>query len=43
MINDATDNNIFGTDLEFDYMHKLFSQDANLVGGVTSPPILFIK
>lgn len=35
MINDATDNNIFGTDLEFDYMHKLFSQDANLVGGVT--------
>lgn len=35
MINDSTDNNIFGTDLEFDYMHKLFSQDANLVGGVT--------
>ena len=35
MINDASDNNIFGTDLEFDYAHKMFSQDANLVGGVT--------
>lgn len=35
MINDSSDNNIFGTDLEFDYAHKLFSKDANLVGGVT--------
>lgn len=35
MINDASDNNIFGTDLEFDYAHKLFSKDANLVAGVT--------
>ncbi|PUE64141.1 TonB-dependent receptor [Arcobacter caeni] len=35
MINDSSDNNIFGTDLEFDYAHKLFSKDANLVAGVT--------
>lgn len=35
LINDATNNNIFGTDLEFDYSHKLFSKDANLVGGLT--------
>ena len=35
IINDATDNNVFGTDLEFDWAHKLFSKDASLVGGVT--------
>lgn len=35
LINDATDNNVFGTDLEFDWIHKLVSKDANLVGGVT--------
>lgn len=35
LINDATNNNIFGTDLEFDYSHKLFSKDANLIGGLT--------
>jgi iron complex outermembrane receptor protein len=35
LINDATDNNILGTDLEFDWTHKLLSKDASLVGGVT--------
>ncbi len=35
LINDATDNNIFGTDLEFDWAHKLFANDASLVGGAT--------
>ena len=35
LINDATDNNFFGTDLEFDWTHKLLSKDASLVGGVT--------
>lgn len=34
-INDATDNNVFGTDLELDYKHKLFSNDANFVSGIT--------
>lgn len=35
LINDATDNNIFGTDLEFDWAHKVLAKDSNLVGGVT--------
>ena len=35
LINDATNNNILGTDLEFDWTHKLLSKDASLVGGVT--------
>ena len=35
VINDATDNNIFGTDLEFDWTHKVLAKDSNLVGGVT--------
>ena len=35
LINDATDNNIFGTDLEFDWTHKVLAKDSNLVGGVT--------
>ena len=34
LINDAT-NNIFGTDLEFDWTHKVLAKDSNLVGGVT--------
>ncbi len=36
MINDSTDNNIYGTDLELNYKHKLFSDDATLVAGVTA-------
>lgn len=35
MINDSDDNNVFGTDLEFNFAHSLFSKDAMLVGGVT--------
>ncbi len=35
LINDAKDNDIFGTDLEFNLGHKLFDKNANLVGGVT--------
>ena len=35
MINDSDDNNVFGTDLEFNHLHKLLSKDAVLVGGVT--------
>lgn len=35
IINDSNDNNIFGTDLEFNHAHKLLSKDAMLVGGVT--------
>jgi len=35
MINDSDDNNVFGTDLEFNHVHKLLSKDAMLVGGVT--------
>ena len=35
LIKDATDNNIFGTDLEFDWTHKVLAKDSNLVGGVT--------
>ncbi|MGA1931432.1 TonB-dependent receptor [Arcobacter sp. YIC-464] len=36
MINDSTDNNIYGTDLELNYKHKLFSNDATLVAGITA-------
>ena len=35
MINDSDDNNVFGTDLEFNHLHKLLEKDAVLVGGVT--------
>lgn len=35
LINDSDDNNVFGTDLEFNLNHKLFSSDASLVGGFT--------
>jgi len=35
IINDSDDNNVFGTDLEFNHMHKLLEKDAVLVGGVT--------
>ena len=35
MINDSDDNNVYGTDLELNYNHKLFSNDAVLVAGLT--------
>ncbi|WP_294957226.1 TonB-dependent receptor [Sulfurovum sp.] len=35
MINDSKDNYVMGLDLAFDYSHTLFSQDANLVFGLT--------
>lgn len=35
MINDSDDNSVYGTDLEMNYAHKLFSNEAVLVGGVT--------
>ena len=35
LINDSDDNKVFGTDLEFNAAHKLFDQDAMLVGGLT--------
>jgi iron complex outermembrane receptor protein len=35
MINDSDDNKVFGTDLEANYRHKLFNNDAVLVGGLT--------
>lgn len=35
MINDSDDNNVFGTDLELDNNHKLFSNDATFVTGLT--------
>ena len=35
IINDSDDNNVFGTDLEFNHLHKLLEKDAVLVGGVT--------
>ncbi|HEY9128319.1 MAG TPA: TonB-dependent receptor [Sulfurovum sp.] len=35
LINDANDNSVFGTDIEFDYAHKAFGNDATLVAGVT--------
>jgi iron complex outermembrane receptor protein len=36
MINDSDNNNVFGTDLEANYNHKLFSNDAMLVFGATA-------
>ncbi|WP_072680642.1 TonB-dependent receptor [Arcobacter sp. LA11] len=36
MINDSQDNKVFGTDLELNYDHKLFSNDAILVAGITA-------
>ncbi len=36
MINDSDNNNVFGTDLEANYNHKLFSEEAVLVFGVTA-------
>ncbi len=35
LINDADDNSVYGTDLELNYNHKVFGQDATLVAGVT--------
>lgn len=35
MINDSDDNNVYGTDLELNYDHKLFNNKASLVAGVT--------
>lgn len=36
MINDSDDNQVYGTDLELNYNHKLFSNDAVLVAGITA-------
>lgn len=36
MINDSDDNIVLGTDLEANYAHKLFSNEASLVFGVTA-------
>ncbi|MCW8821779.1 MAG: TonB-dependent receptor [Sulfurovum sp.] len=35
LINDATDNSVYGTDLELNYNHKVFNTEASLVAGVT--------
>jgi len=36
LINDSDNNKVFGADVEADYLHNLFSRDANLVFGVTA-------
>jgi len=36
MINDSDDNQVYGTDLELNFNHSLFSNDAMLVAGVTA-------
>ncbi|MDX1809061.1 MAG: TonB-dependent receptor [Sulfurospirillaceae bacterium] len=36
IINDSNNNNVYGTDLETDYNHRLFSNKATLVFGVTA-------
>jgi iron complex outermembrane receptor protein len=36
MINDSDDNDVFGTDLEANYSHRLFENEATLVFGVTA-------
>ncbi|QSZ42746.1 TonB-dependent receptor [Sulfurimonas aquatica] len=36
MINDSSDNSVYGTDLELNYSHKLFGNKATLVAGVTA-------
>jgi len=35
LINDSDDNSVYGTDLELNYNHTLFDNDAMLVSGVT--------
>jgi len=35
MINDSDDNKVYGTDLELNYNHNLFGENAILVAGVT--------
>lgn len=35
IINDATDNSVYGTDLELNYNHELLGNKASLVAGVT--------
>ena len=35
LINDSDDNSVYGTDLEINNIHKLFSNDASLVAGLT--------
>ncbi len=35
MINDSDDNSVYGTDLELNYNHKAFDNEASLVAGVT--------
>lgn len=35
IINDSDDNKVYGTDLELNYNHKLFGEEAVLVAGVT--------
>lgn len=35
LINDADDNSVYGTDLELNYNHKAFDNEATLVAGVT--------
>lgn len=35
MINESDDNSVYGTDLELNYNHTLFSSKASLVAGVT--------
>lgn len=35
LINDSDDNSVYGTDLELNYAHSLFNNDASLVAGVT--------
>lgn len=36
MINDATDNSVYGTDLELNHNHNLFGNKASLVAGLTA-------
>lgn len=36
LINDSDDNNVFGTDLEANFAHTLFSHEANMVFGLTA-------
>ncbi len=36
MINDSEDNQVYGTDLELNFNHSLFSNEAMLVAGITA-------
>ncbi len=36
LINDSTDNSVYGTDLELNHAHNLFGNKASLVAGVTA-------